>query len=162
MAASGTSTMLVYWHAHSVSVALPGLRWKTAFSRRRTRLLASGIPSPISTNSPAARLRAVKDTVADDLVLVARIEALIVGHEMEEAVLRTHACVDAGANAILIHSRKSAADEILAFTHACQNRLPVVIVPTKYYRTSVSARIATVIWANHSMRAAMRQVCGRS
>jgi len=43
-----------------------------------------------------------------------------------------------------------------------------VIVPTKYYRTPISvyreARIATVIWANHSMRAAiaaMRQVCRR-
>ncbi|WP_449382501.1 hypothetical protein [Bradyrhizobium sp. UFLA05-112] len=43
-----------------------------------------------------------------------------------------------------------------------------MIIPTKYYRTPVStyrdARISTVIWANHSMRAAkvaMRRVCGR-
>ncbi|MFQ3453227.1 phosphoenolpyruvate mutase [Bradyrhizobium sp. UFLA01-814] len=116
----------------------------------------------------SGRLRAVKDTVADDLILVARIEALIAGHDMDEAILRAHAYADAGADAILIHSRKTAADEIIAFMRAWQNRLPVVIVPTKYYRTPVSvyrkARISTVIWANHSMRAAMmamRQVCDR-
>ncbi|KWV55230.1 phosphoenolpyruvate phosphomutase [Bradyrhizobium macuxiense] len=116
----------------------------------------------------SGRLRAVKDTVADDLILVARIEALIAGHDMDEAILRAHAYADAGADAILIHSRRTAADEIVAFMRAWQNRLPVVIVPTKYYRTPVSvyrkAHISTVIWANHSMRAAMvamRQVCDR-
>ena len=116
----------------------------------------------------SGRLRAVKDTVGDDLVLVGRIEALIAGHGMDEALMRAHAYADAGADAILIHSRKSVADEILAFTAAWRNRLPVVIVPTKYYRTPVSAYrdagISTVIWANHAMRAAiagMRRICGR-
>lgn len=114
------------------------------------------------------RLRAVKDTVADEMVLVARIEALIAGHGMDEAILRAGAYAAAGADAILIHSRKSTADEILSFASTWQNSLPVVIVPTKYYRTPVSAYrdagISTVIWANHSMRAAiaaMRRVCGR-
>ncbi|MCP3460885.1 phosphoenolpyruvate mutase [Bradyrhizobium sp. CCGUVB23] len=117
-------------------------------------------------NEFSGRLRAVKDTVGEDLVLVARIEALIGGHGMDEAILRAHAYADAGADAILIHSRTSSADEILSFVSAWQNRLPVVIVPTKYFRTPVSAYrdtdISTVIWANHSMRAAMaamRQVC---
>lgn len=116
----------------------------------------------------SGRLRAVKDMVAEDLLLVARIEALISGHGMDEAILRAHAYADAGADAILIHSRKSNADEIFSFVSAWQSRLPVVIVPTKYYRTPVSAYrdagISTVIWANHSMRAAiagMRHVCGR-
>ncbi|TKV74016.1 phosphoenolpyruvate mutase [Bradyrhizobium elkanii] len=116
----------------------------------------------------SGRLRAVKDTVADDLILVARIESFIAGHELDEALSRAHAYADAGSDAILIHSRRSAADEIFAFTRAWQNKLPVVIVPTKYYRTPVSAyrraRISTVIWANHSMRAAiaaMRHVCNR-
>ena len=116
----------------------------------------------------SGRLRAVKDTVGDQLVLVARIEALIAGHGMDEALARSHAYSEAGADAILIHSRKSVADEILSFAKLWQNRLPVVIVPTKYYRTPVSAyreaSISTVIWANHAMRAAvagMRDVCGR-
>jgi phosphoenolpyruvate phosphomutase len=116
----------------------------------------------------SGRLRAVKDTVGDQMVLVARIEALIAGHGMDEALARAHAYAEAGADAILIHSRKSVADEILAFAELWQNRLPVVIVPTKYYRTPVSAYreagISTVIWANHAMRAAvagMRDICGR-
>lgn len=116
----------------------------------------------------SGRLRAVKDTVAGDLVLVARTEALIAGHGMDDAILRANAYAAAGADAILIHSRKDTAEEILSFAAAWQNHLPVVIVPTKYYRTPVSAYrdagISTVIWANHSMRAAiaaMRRVCGR-
>ncbi|MFK0692772.1 phosphoenolpyruvate mutase [Mesorhizobium sp. IMUNJ 23033] len=115
------------------------------------------------------RLKAVKDQVPDpEFVLVARIEALIAGHGQDEALVRAHAYAEAGADAILIHSRKSDAEEIFAFTRAWQNRLPVVIVPTKYYRTPVSeyrkAGISTVVWANHNMRAAisaMRQVCDR-
>ncbi|BAV50116.1 phosphoenolpyruvate mutase [Mesorhizobium loti] len=115
------------------------------------------------------RLKAVKDQVPDaEFVLVARIEALIAGRGEDEALARAQAYAEAGADAILIHSRKSNAEEIFAFTRAWQNRLPVVIVPTKYYRTPVSAYraagISTVIWANHNMRAAisaMRQVCDR-
>ncbi|MBR2687323.1 MAG: phosphoenolpyruvate mutase [Aquamicrobium sp.] len=115
------------------------------------------------------RLRAVKDTLgSEDFVLVARVEALIAGYDQQEALMRAHAYADAGADAILIHSRKSDASEILAFAREWSNRLPLVIVPTKYYRTPVdeyrAAKISTVIWANHNMRAAvsaMRQVCER-
>jgi phosphoenolpyruvate phosphomutase len=115
------------------------------------------------------RLRAVKDTVpTDEFALIARIEALIAGHGQQEALKRAHAYAEAGADAILIHSRKSTADEILAFAQAWRNRLPLLIVPTKYFNTPVSvyreARISTVIWANHAMRAsisAMRHVCRR-
>ncbi|WP_027534438.1 isocitrate lyase/phosphoenolpyruvate mutase family protein [Bradyrhizobium sp. WSM3983] len=116
----------------------------------------------------SGRLRAVKDTVADDLVLVARVEALTTGHGVDEAVLRAHAYAEAGADAIFIRSLKSTAEEILSFSSAWQNRSPVIIVPTKYCRTPLStyrnARISAVIWANHSMlaaMAAMQQFCGR-
>lgn len=116
----------------------------------------------------SGRLKAVKDTTGDDLILVARIEALIAGHSLDEALVRADAYAEAGADAILIHSRKSDPEEILAFARKWQNKRPVVIVPTKYYKTPVSAyrdaAISTVIWANHAMRAAvagMREVCGR-
>ncbi|MEY9523377.1 phosphoenolpyruvate phosphomutase [Bradyrhizobium japonicum] len=79
-------------------------------------------------NEFCGRLQAVKDTLATDLVLVARIEALIAGHGMHEALSRAHAYREAGADAILIHSRSSSADEILSFARAWQNSLPVVIV----------------------------------
>ncbi|WP_316166966.1 MULTISPECIES: phosphoenolpyruvate mutase [unclassified Bradyrhizobium] len=115
------------------------------------------------------RLRAVKDTIADgDFVLVARTEALIAGLGQDQALVRAHAYAEAGADAILIHSRKDEAAEILAFAKAWRNRLPLVIVPTKYFRTPADvyrdAGISAVIWANHNMRAAMTamgEVCRR-
>jgi phosphoenolpyruvate phosphomutase len=115
------------------------------------------------------RLRAVKDTVpASSFILVARVEALIAGYGQEEALKRAHAYAEAGADAILIHSRKSTADEIVLFAKEWRTRLPLVIVPTKYFKTPASvyreAQISTVIWANHAMRAsvsAMTQVCRR-
>jgi phosphoenolpyruvate phosphomutase len=114
------------------------------------------------------RLKAVRDSVDDSFVLVARLEALIAGYGQDEALKRAHAYADAGVDAILIHSRKSTAVEILEFTAAWQNRKPVIIVPTKYYKTPVStyreAGISTVIWANHAMRAsvaAMQEICMR-
>nr|GAJ37800.1 phosphoenolpyruvate phosphomutase precursor [Bradyrhizobium sp. DOA9] len=116
----------------------------------------------------SGRLRAVKDTVAEDFVLVARVEALIAGQPMESALLRASAYADAGADAILIHSRRSTADEILSFAKSWDNRLPLVIVPTKYHKTPSStfrdAQIAAVIWANQPLRAsiaAIRSVCER-
>lgn len=117
----------------------------------------------------SGRLRAVKDHVPDrDFVLVARVEALIAGHSLQEALGRAHAYAEAGADAILIHSRRADAGEVLAFAEAWRNLRPLVIVPTKYYCTPVAAYraagISTVIWANHSMRAAvaaMRAVCDR-
>lgn len=53
----------------------------------------------------SGRLLALKDTVADDLVLVARIEAFIAGHGIDEAILRAQAYAGAGADAIVIHSK---------------------------------------------------------
>src|SRR5581483_2488517 len=62
------------------------------------------------------------------------------------------------ADAILIHSKLSRPDEILAFAREWAGRAPLVIVPTKYYSTPTEvfrkAGISTVIWANHLVRAA--------
>lgn len=77
------------------------------------------------------RLKAVKDKTGPDFVVVARIEALIAGHSLDEALCRADAYAEAGADAILIHSREAVADEILTFAKEWTNKLPVVIVPTK-------------------------------
>ena len=115
------------------------------------------------------RIKAAKDSQVDaDFCLVARIEALISGHPMAEALRRAEAYHAAGADAILIHSKRAEADEILEFCRLWQNRSPVVIVPTMYHSTPTdafrAAGISTVIWANHNLRAAvtaMREVCRR-
>src|SRR5206468_6808326 len=62
----------------------------------------------------------------------------------------------AGADAILIHSKLSRPDEVIAFKNSWGNRCPVVIVPTKYYGTPTdvfrNAGFSVAIWANHMMR----------
>ncbi len=106
------------------------------------------------------RIKAGKDSQTDDdFTLIARIEALISGRGMEEALRRAEAYHAAGADAILIHSKKAEASEIFAFTERWGGRSPVVIVPTMYYATPTDlfrqAGISTVIWANHLLRSSM-------
>ena len=114
----------------------------------------------------AGKIAAGKDTQTDpDFCIVARVEALIAGWGMEEALRRAEAYRRAGADAILIHSKLSRPDEILTFAREWAGRAPLVIVPTKYYSTPSEvfrkAGISTVIWANHLVRssaAAMQAV----
>ncbi|MDR5875482.1 phosphoenolpyruvate mutase [Vreelandella gomseomensis] len=115
------------------------------------------------------RLKAIRDTVPkDEFVLIARTEAFIAGQGIDEALDRAHAYAyaNAGVDGILIHSRRHEPNEVFAFSDAWKNRLPLVIVPTKYYTTPASeyknAGISAAIWANHNMRAAvnaMRSIC---
>jgi len=106
------------------------------------------------------RIKAGKDSQSDDaFVLVARTEALISGHGVNEALCRAEAYHAAGADAILVHSKQKTASEILAFAERWQKRCPLLIVPTTYHSTPNSlfrqAGISTVIWANHNLRAAI-------
>ena len=106
------------------------------------------------------KIAAGKDTQTDaNFSIVARVEALIAGWGMEEALRRAEAYRLAGADAILIHSKLSKPDEIVTFAREWARRSPLVIVPTKYYSTPTDvfrkAGISTVIWANHLVRAAV-------
>ncbi len=108
----------------------------------------------------SGKIKAGKDTQVDDnFVIVARVEALIAGWSMAEALRRAEAYRRAGADAILIHSKRSKPDEILQFAKEWGNRSPLVIVPTKYYSTPTDvfrhAGISLVIWANHMIRSAV-------
>jgi phosphoenolpyruvate phosphomutase len=106
------------------------------------------------------KIKAAKDAQMDDAFsVIARVEALIAGWGMDEAIRRAEAYHDAGADGILIHSKKSTADEILTFKRIWGNRSPVVIVPTKYYSTPTrifrESGFSIVIWANHILRSAV-------
>lgn len=106
------------------------------------------------------KIAAGKDTQTDsNFSIVARVEALIAGWGMEEALRRAEAYRLAGADAILIHSKLSKPDEIVTFAREWARRSPLVIVPTQYYSTPTDvfrkAGISTVIWANHLVRSAV-------
>jgi len=106
------------------------------------------------------KIKAGKDSQTDpDFCLVARVEALIAGWGLDEALGRAEAYRRAGADAILIHSKRRSADEVLAFATEWAGRSPLIIVPTAYYATPTeafrAAGLSLAIWANHNLRAAI-------
>jgi len=108
----------------------------------------------------SGKIKAGRDSQSDpDFVVIARVEALIAGWGLAEALKRAEAYRAAGADAILIHSRQSSPAEIFAFLGEWGNRSPVVLVPTKYWRTPTedfrARNVSVVIWANHLLRAAI-------
>ena len=108
----------------------------------------------------SGKIMAAKDTQVDpDFCVVARIEAFIAGWGLDEALKRAEAYYQAGADALLVHSKLATAEQVLDFMGHWQNKCPVVIVPTMYHRTPTrvfeDAGISVIIWANHLMRSSI-------
>ena len=106
------------------------------------------------------KVKAVKDAQSDpDFALVARLEGFIAGWGLDEVLRRAEGYHAAGADALLVHSRKSSPEEIIEFARVWDNRCPLLIVPTSYYSTPVEvfekAGIRLAIWANHNVRASI-------
>ncbi|XP_014677934.1 PREDICTED: phosphoenolpyruvate phosphomutase-like, partial [Priapulus caudatus] len=117
----------------------------------------------------SVRAQACKDHQLDpDFCVVARVEAFIAGWGLDEALRRAEAYVNAGADAILMHSKRNDPSEIEAFMKVWKNQGPVIVVPTKYFdvptRHLQDMGVSVVIWANHNLRAsvtAMKEVCDK-
>jgi phosphoenolpyruvate phosphomutase len=106
------------------------------------------------------KIKAVKDAQTEpDFCLVARLEGFIAGWGIGEMLRRAEAYHAAGADALLIHSKKATPDQVLTFAKAWANSCPIVIAPTTYYSTPVEvfeqAGIRIVIWANQNVRSAI-------
>ncbi|MBB3868928.1 phosphoenolpyruvate mutase [Geobacillus sp. NFOSA3] len=128
----------------------------------KTNSFISGEAQPLADIEEfCGKIKAMKESQTDDdFVVVARVEAFIAGWGLREALRRAEAYRQAGADAILIHSKRNDAAEIEAFMKEWGNRLPVVIVPTKYYSVPTQKfrelGVSLVIWANHNLRAAIK------
>ena len=102
-------------------------------------------------------------------LVVARTEALIAGLGQNEALRRAAAYAEAGADAVLIHSREKTPSEILEFCDAWPGPGPLALVPTAYPQLSFAdvaalRKVGLIICANHAIRAAvaaMRTVFAR-
>ncbi len=120
----------------------------------------------LSADEFAAKVRAAKYAQSDsEFVVIARTESLITGHSLDDALYRAELYQQAGADAILIHSKSSSPDEVLTFArqwHTQSDPVPLVAVPTTYYGVTSDelegAGFAMVIYANHAMRAAWAAV----
>jgi phosphonopyruvate hydrolase len=97
---------------------------------------------------------------AGQILVVARTEALIAGLGEGEALRRAAAYAEAGADALLIHSKQKTPDEILSFCRAWDGRVPLVLVPTSYPQLSFAevaalGKVGLIICGNHAIRAAV-------
>jgi len=97
----------------------------------------------------------------DAFMIIARIESLILEKGLDDALLRAKAYIDAGADGIMIHSRKKDPAEIFAFCrqyNQFENRRPLVVVPSSYREVTeaelIEHGINVVIYANHLLRSA--------
>jgi len=110
-----------------------------------------------------AKIKASKDHQSDDsFSVIARTEALVSGKGISFALERAHKYYEAGADAILIHSKSSDGCEVVQFAKEWNNLIPLVIIPTTYYKTSSfvfkDLNISLIIWANHLLRASMQSM----
>ena len=110
----------------------------------------------------SAKIRAGKKAqLTDDFMIIARIESLILERGMEDALKRAEAFVAAGADGIMIHSRRKTPDEILEFCDRFREKdktTPIVVVPSSYNTITENELVAhgvnIVIYANQLTRAA--------
>jgi phosphoenolpyruvate phosphomutase len=111
----------------------------------------------------ASRVSAAVEARTDrDFTIIARVEALIAGLGISEAMLRATLYADAGSDAILIHSKESGPGQVIEFAAAWKEQrpaVPLVVVPTTYpnitLETLQSLEIAAVVYANQALRASV-------
>lgn len=99
--------------------------------------------------------------VTDDFMVIARVESLILKAGMEDALNRSKAYIEAGADAIMIHSKEKSPSEILEFCSKFQKferRVPLIAVPSSYDTITedelADAGVSVVIYANQLLRSA--------
>lgn len=110
---------------------------------------------------------AKKAQVTDDFMVIARIESLILEAGMDDAIIRAKAFLQAGADGIMIHSRRKDPAEILEFCRQyaeIPNRKTLVVVPSSYNSITEDklekAGANVVIYANQLLRSAFPAMQG--
>jgi len=102
-----------------------------------------------------------KSQVTKDFMIIARIESLILNAGMKDALKRSKAYLEAGADAIMIHSRKKSPKEIFEFCekfNSLNSNAPLMVVPSSF--NSVKEHeweergVKIVCYANHMLRSA--------
>ncbi len=124
---------------------------------KQNSLLENGKQELLGEKEFAAKIIAARESkINQNFMIIARTEALIANLGVEEAIKRANAYQNAGADAILIHSKKNTPDEIFEFCDSWKGNIPLVVVPTSYGSVTIneliSHKIKMVIYANQSLR----------
>lgn len=99
--------------------------------------------------------------IARDFMIIARIESLIAGKPVSDAIERAFAYVEAGADGVMIHSKHKTGEDIKEFCLQFREKhpaVPIVVVPTTYNHITeeelITWGVNIVIYANHMLRSA--------
>ena len=125
---------------------------------KQNSLLKNGSHQLISEKEFVAKIIAAKEAkINKNFMIIARTEALIAETGMDDAIKRASAYEAAGADAILIHSKKDSPNEVFEFSESWGGTLPLVVVPTSYPTVKldelISNNIKMIIYANQALRA---------
>ena len=125
---------------------------------KQNSLLKNGKQELLSEKDFVAKIIAGKEAkINQEFMIIARTEALIAGLGVDEAIKRATAYENAGADAILIHSKQKTPDEIFEFADSWKGSVPIVVVPTTYDSVKISElnlhNIKMIIFANQTLRA---------
>ena len=126
-----------------------------------TSLLAGGRQELVRTEEFQGKIQAARDASVDTgTIVVARTEALIANKGQDEALARASAYQEAGAEMILVHSKKTTPEEIEIFSKRWHGSAPLVVVPTAYpeldeTRIRKLGNVKMVIYGNHAIRSAV-------
>lgn len=130
---------------------------------KKNSLLGTDVPqSQTGIDEFSRKIRTGKNAqVTDDFMIVARVESFILDKGLGDALERSAAYIEAGADGIMIHSRRSDETEVFSFFREyarLARRVPLVAVPSSYSHVSEDrlrdAGVDIVIYANHLLRAA--------
>lgn len=101
-----------------------------------------------------------KAQVTKDFMIIARIEEIIAGYTVDEAIAKAFAAVKAGADGVMIHSKDKSGMDIKEFCQkfrAEYKQVPIVLVPTTYNQFTEKELAEwganVIIYANHMLRA---------
>lgn len=102
-----------------------------------------------------------KAQVTPDFMIIARLESMIAGKGVQDALKRAQIYIDAGADGIMVHSKEKDPKEVLEFCRGykkLKKRVPLVAVPSTYHTITEDelqkAGVSIVIYANHLLRSA--------
>jgi phosphoenolpyruvate phosphomutase len=170
----GDETMLKYYCRFLEAIGVSAIVIEDKQHPKRNSLSAHDVHTLEAPDIFARKLtRAREDLCSDEFIIIARIESLMCGNGMDDAISRARTYLLAGAGGIMIHSKSPAPDEIYEFMERYERlcgelgfRRPAMCVPTTYNKVEVrdlfKHGVQIVVHANHLLRAAhaaMERVC---
>ena len=155
----GDATNVRYMVKKYESAGIAGICIEDKTFPKQNSLLEGGNNQLLSEKDFAAKILAANEAKQNKaFTIIARIEALISGMGIKHALKRAYAYEKAGADLILIHSKKITPEEIFEFADSWKGNAPLVVIPTTYYSVNVDEliehKIKMVIYANQTLRAA--------